>query len=125
MKRIAMLAGAALMGAMGSLGNMAILEAAPTVRSPVPPKKRISKSGKRRIGRSKYMPHIGKKEQERAKRCWMSMLLNEAAVARWQDSGMLVSPELCHERAAPTLCQMSKSQYALIQAEDRESIRYA
>jgi hypothetical protein len=71
MKRIAMLAGAALMGAMGSLGSIVALEPAPTTRSPVAPKKRVSKSGKRRIGRSKYMPHQGTKERERAARCYM------------------------------------------------------
>ncbi|CAH2910703.1 MAG: hypothetical protein CPSOU_1836 [uncultured Paraburkholderia sp.] len=30
----------------------------------------------RRAARSKYMPHIGAKEQERAKRCYMSAYLN-------------------------------------------------
>jgi hypothetical protein len=43
--------------------------------------------------RSKYMPHIGKKEQERAKRCYMS---------KYHSGG-------CgYLRSAPTLCQDSR-----------------
>jgi hypothetical protein len=43
--------------------------------------------------RRKYMPHIGKKEQERAKRCYMS---------KYHSGG-------CgYLRSAPTLCQDSK-----------------
>jgi hypothetical protein len=46
-----------------------------------------------RPARSKYMPHIGKKEQERAKRCYMS---------KYHSGG-------CgHLRSAPTLCQDSR-----------------
>lgn len=91
MKRIAMLAGAALMGAMGSLGSVSLLEPAPTVRSPIAPKKRTSKSGKRRIGRSKYMPHQGAKERERAARSYMV-------------SAFIGGPP----RSAPVMMQMSK-----------------
>jgi hypothetical protein len=95
MKRIAMLAGAALMGAMGSLGSVVGLEPMPTVRSPVAPKKRISKSGKRRIGRSKYMPHQGEKERERAARCYM------------QRGHGYYGPL----RSAPCMMQMSEREY--------------
>jgi hypothetical protein len=50
-------------------------------------------AGRRHIGPSKYMPHAGKKEQERAKRCYMSLYHAGGA-------GEL--------RSAPTLCQVSK-----------------
>lgn len=53
-----------------------------------------------RPSRSKYMPHIGAKEQERAKRCWMQRFHGE------QD---LYSPNL---RSAPVMHQMSKREYA-------------
>lgn len=44
-----------------------------------------------KFGRSKYMPHIGAKEQERAKRCYMVQTFGR---------GIL--------RSAPTMCQSAK-----------------
>lgn len=52
-----------------------------------------------RNGVSKYMPHTGAKEQERAKRCRMERHHGLGAV-----------------RSAPTIRQMSKRQYAALQA---------
>lgn len=46
--------------------------------------------------RSKYMPHAGKKEQERVKRCWM---------ASSHGSQSVYSPNL---RSAPVMCQENK-----------------
>jgi hypothetical protein len=58
--------------------------------------------------RNKYKPHIGAKEQERAKRLWESEFLNEPVAA--------VNPRIGHKRSSPTLCQFSKRFYA---AEER------
>jgi hypothetical protein len=55
--------------------------------------------------RSKYMPHTGTKEQEREKRSWMQSFHGD------QDS---YSPNL---RSAPVMHQMSKRQYAALQAQ--------
>jgi hypothetical protein len=63
--------------------------------------------------RSKYMPHIGKKEQERAKRCYMSHYLNES-VAQFH-------PRDGHMRASPTLCQIGKATHeAYLEAREQE-----
>ncbi|MDB5973521.1 MAG: hypothetical protein JWR07_281 [Nevskia sp.] len=48
-------------------------------------------------GRSKYEPHIGKKEQERAKRCYMVNVF-----------GGLANPHNKNPRSAPTLSQASQ-----------------
>jgi hypothetical protein len=62
---------------------------------------------------SKYMPHIGKKEQERAKRCYMSHYLNES-VAQFH-------PRDGHMRASPTLCQIGKATHeAYLEAREQE-----
>lgn len=53
-------------------------------------------SAKTPHNRSKYMPHIGAKEQERAKRCYM-----EATHGEW--SGL--------KRSASTMCQVGKRAY--------------
>jgi len=50
----------------------------------------------RKASRSKYTPHTGAKEVERAKRCRMDFLHGPHAV--YNDN----------ERSAPTLCQLSK-----------------
>jgi hypothetical protein len=44
--------------------------------------------------RSKYMPHIGAKEQERAKRCYMTRVHGDYPFA---------------ERSTPTMCQANRS----------------
>lgn len=63
--------------------------------------------------RSKYMPHIGAKEQERAKRCYMSMYLNER-VAQFH-------PRDGHLRVSPTLCQIGKATHtAYLEAREQE-----
>jgi hypothetical protein len=63
--------------------------------------------------RSKYMPHIGAKEQERAKRCYMSMYLNEQ-VAQFH-------PRVGHIRVSPTLCQIGKATHvAYLEAREQE-----
>jgi hypothetical protein len=67
----------------------------------------------RRPERSIYMPHIGKKEQERAKRCYMSHYLNES-VAQFH-------PRDGHMRASPTLCQIGKATHeAYLEAREQE-----
>lgn len=94
MKRISLLAGAIMLGSAGLMGQAIGIEQAPTVRtvSPQITKRKKVSGGKRRIGTSKYMPHIGKKEQERAKRCYMDF--NHGIPGR--------------ERSAPTLCQEAR-----------------
>jgi len=63
--------------------------------------------------RSKYMPHIGAKEQARAKRCYMSFYLNEQ-VAQFH-------PRDGHMRASPTLCQIGKAAHeAYLAAREQE-----
>lgn len=56
----------------------------------------ISKRFKR--SRSKVMPHIGKKEQERAQRCYMA--------SHYPMRNGVECPQ-----SAPTMCQMSKRDY--------------
>ncbi|AMM14228.1 hypothetical protein AX768_09110 [Burkholderia sp. PAMC 28687] len=58
--------------------------------------------------RNKYKPHLGAKEQERAKRLWESEFLNEPVAA--------IDLSIGHKRSSPTLCQSSKRFYA---AEER------
>ena len=63
--------------------------------------------------RSKYTPHFGAKEQERAKRCYMSMYLNEQ-VAQFH-------PRDGHMRVSPTLCQIGKATHeAYLDAREQE-----
>ncbi|MFM0044076.1 hypothetical protein [Paraburkholderia sediminicola] len=63
--------------------------------------------------RSKYMPHIGLKEQARAKRCYMSFYLNES-VAQFH-------PRDGHMRVSPTLCQIGKATHAAyLEAREQE-----
>ncbi|ACC71087.1 hypothetical protein PPMP20_04315 [Paraburkholderia phymatum] len=58
----------------------------------------LSTTGAPRVGTSKYMPHIGAKEQERAKRCWMSEFMEcGEGLTRYRSL-----------RSAPTLCQSAK-----------------
>lgn len=58
---------------------------------------------------SKYQPHYGRKERERAKRCWASEYLNQAFVDHHLKHWWLVlSADQCHERAAPTICQSAR-----------------
>jgi hypothetical protein len=61
---------------------------------------------------SKYMPHIGAKEQERAKRCYMSHYINQKFVDHYDRTGVILLADQIHDRVTPTLCQMSKRQYA-------------
>jgi hypothetical protein len=63
--------------------------------------------------RSKYTPHIGAKEQARAKRCYMSAYLNEQ-VAQFH-------PRDGHLRVSPTLCQIGKATHAAyLEAREQE-----
>ena len=73
---------------------------------------RRGKSSSTRRGWS--TPHIGKKEQERAKRCYMSHHHNQHVVDIASLMGADDWPAL--RRSAPTLCQMGKRQYAALQA---------
>lgn len=50
--------------------------------------------------KSKYMPHIGKKEQERAKRCYMTLAFNSSG----------------NPRATPVLQQRGKARQRAIEA---------
>jgi hypothetical protein len=68
--------------------------------------------------RSKYMPHQGAKERERAKRLYESRYLNDNFVTVSTLMGANLPASMCHERSTPTLCQMSKRQYAEVM-EDR------
>jgi hypothetical protein len=58
-----------------------------------------------KFGRSKYMPHIGAKEQERAKRCYMVDLY--PSLGQIDADGYYVSMRRC----SPTMCQMSKRDF--------------
>lgn len=65
------------------------------------------------LNASKYMPHIGAKEQERAKRLYSSMYLNEK-VAQFH-------PQHGHMRVSPTLCQIGKATHeAYLDAREQE-----
>lgn len=99
MKRISLLAGAIMLGSAGLMGQAIGIEQAPTVRtvSPQITKRKKVSGGKRRIVTSKYMPHIGKKEQERAKRCYMVNVF-----------GGLANPHNKNPRSAPTLSQAAR-----------------
>jgi len=79
-------------GAMRRLGDVTSLE----VRGPTGRQRRNGVRTK--LGRSKYMPHIGAKEQERAKRCWMS---------EFHESGEGLMRYRSY-RSAPTMCQSAK-----------------
>jgi hypothetical protein len=64
---------------------------------------------------SKYMPHAGKKEQERAKRCYME--------AHFPPMGEIVRPGFRTQfpRSAPTLCHLSKATHeAYLEAREQE-----
>ncbi|MGF6837017.1 hypothetical protein QF001_000884 [Paraburkholderia youngii] len=62
---------------------------------------------------SKYKPHFGAKEQERAKRLYMSGWLNES-VAQFH-------PQNGHMRVSPTLCQIGKATHAAyLEAREQE-----
>lgn len=84
--------GAALALAMNSASahlDRAVLR----MTSRAAPSVRARRMGKRPIaGRGKYMPHIGAKEQERAKRCYMVQTFGHGRL-----------------RSAPTMCQSAKS----------------
>ena len=118
MKRIGILGAglaAGLMGSMAALGPAVALEPAPTVRQPTSQKKREGGSPKRRIGRSKYMPHAGKKELERAKRCYMETHFKPVEAP--DKHGF----QTCHPRSAPVMQQMSKTDYeAYLEAREQE-----
>jgi hypothetical protein len=55
-------------------------------------------------GRSKYAPHTGAKEQERAKRCYMVHFHPAWPHAESYDERLFV-------RSAPVMCQMSKRSF--------------
>jgi hypothetical protein len=59
--------------------------------------------GRARVRSSKYQPHQGAKERERARRCHYSHWLNEQVATFHPRDG--------HLRTSPTICQMSKWQY--------------
>jgi len=90
--------GAALALAMNS-ASAQLDRAVLRMTSRAAPSVRARRMGKRPIaGRSKYMPHIGAKEQERAKRCWMSEYMESGeGILRFRS-----------RRSAPTLCQLSR-----------------
>lgn len=99
MKRIAMAAAAEMLNALGAHG---------LARSGIGRVAAETKLGRQMIskgyrGRSKYKPHQGAKERERAKRCYPSHWLNERVVKFHPRDG--------HLRYSLTLCQMSKRQY--------------
>jgi hypothetical protein len=71
-----------------------------------------------KFGHSKYMPHIGAKERERAKRLCLSVHLNQRFVSDALDRGIALTTDMCHERSTPTLCQMSKRRYAALLARE-------
>jgi hypothetical protein len=66
--------------------------------------------------RSKYTtPHIGAKEQERSKRCYMETHFQPVEAP--DKRGF----QTCHPRSAPVLCQMSKATHeAYIEAREQE-----
>jgi len=64
--------------------------------------------------RSKYAPHIGKKEQERAKRCYMESHFPVLDKTPGQSNP-------CALRSAPVMCQMSKTTHeAYLDARQQE-----
>jgi hypothetical protein len=67
-------------------------------------------SAKTPHNRSKYMPHIGAKEQERAKRCYMEHHFPYRSTAEGS---------FLHLRSAPIVQQMGKRQYAALQAKNQ------
>jgi hypothetical protein len=95
MKRIAIIGAAMGLGAALSngLGSEVV-----TIRDdrPLTNKRRHVSPNNRQKRASKYTPHIGAKEQERAKRCYMA------------SSASYVLADGRHLDATPTLCQMSK-----------------
>lgn len=67
------------------------------------------------VSRSKYTPHIGAKEQERAKRCYMQT--HFPAHFAPGESGFKNQAAL----SAPVLCQMSKANHeAYLEARQEE-----
>lgn len=65
---------------------------------------------------SKYMPHIGKKECERAKRCWMQPNYG------WHLNGDHASVV---KRSAPCMNQLSKRHYQALLAREAALVREA
>lgn len=99
MKRIAMAAAAAMLNALGAHG----LARGGIGRIPAETKLGRQMISKGYRSRSKYMPHQGVKERERATRCHQSHWLNEQVATFHPRDG--------HLRCSPTLCQMSKRAY--------------
>jgi hypothetical protein len=100
--------GASLLGSLASISqNIVTIER----DLPVSGKRRRVAPSKRQKRGSKYRPHYGAKEQERAKRLYESRFLNErfASIAQFMHPNL--PSEMCHPRATPTLCQMSKRDY--------------
>lgn len=108
MKRISILAGAPGAFAMASMRSLGHEIVTIDRERPVSAKRRRVSAAPRFNGRSKYMPHQGAKERERAKRCYMSEFLNQQFVDDMTAHGFLLAPDMCHERSAPTLCQRAR-----------------
>jgi hypothetical protein len=69
----------------------------------------------RKPERSIYMAHIGAKEQERAKRCYMETHFQPVEAP--DERGF----QTCHPRNASVLCQMSKATHeAYLEAREQE-----
>jgi hypothetical protein len=94
MQRVTLIGSA--IGAALSRGFGAVLSVPSAVHRVASGTKRARQmvSAKTAHNRSKYMPHAGAKEQERAKRCYMVQTFGR---------GIL--------RSAPTMCQMRKSPF--------------
>lgn len=98
--------GAAMMASLSSLGhNIVTLDR----ERPVSAKRRRVSAAPRVNGRSRYMPHQGAKERERAKRCWMN-------------SGFNAPNGFCppFPRSAPVMHQMSEREFE--RREDQRNI---
>jgi hypothetical protein len=108
MQRVTLIGSAAgAIGASLARGLGAVLSVPAAVHRVATGTKRARQmvSAKTPHNRSKYMPHIGAKEQARAKRCYMQAFHGE----------MHLYSE--HLRSKPVVQQMSKRQYAALNAQ--------
>ncbi|MFP3428766.1 hypothetical protein SB781_03350 [Paraburkholderia sp. SIMBA_061] len=107
MQRVTLIGSA--IGAALSRGFGAVLSVPSAVHRVASGTKRARQmvSAKTAHNRSKYVPHIGAKEQERAKRCWMQPNFG------W---GMNGDQAIKVTRSAPVMNQMSKRQHDVRQA---------
>jgi hypothetical protein len=110
MQRVTLIGSAAgAIGASLARGLGAVLSVPAAVHRVATGTKRARQmvSAKTPHNRSKYMPHIGAKEQERAKRCCMQHFMEcGEGITRFRSF-----------RSAPTMEQLSKRQYAALNAQ--------